>query len=110
MRAGVRPCLGVDVEDERVRRHPDERVGDYVRMLCKKERWQDDAGAGALYVGGAHPVEERRAIVAGHADEDSPVEEEDARVRAIGCLEMWHDGIKILQLGNVAYCGKKPNP
>src|ERR1700722_11113298 len=108
MRAGARPRVGVDVEDERIRRHPDERIGDHVRMLGKKERGQDGAGAGAPYVGGANPVEERRATVAGHADEDSAAEREDARVRTIGCLEMRHDRIKILQLGDVAYRGETP--
>ena len=103
MRAGALPCVGVYVENERIRRHPDKRIGDHVRMLGEKERGQDRAGASALYVGGAHPVEERRAIVAGHADEDSPVEGKDARIRTIGCLEMWHDRIKILQLGGAAY-------
>src|ERR1700693_6382092 len=110
MLARARPCLSVGVEDERFGRYPDGRIGNHMRMLGEKERGQYGAGAGALYVGGAHPVEERRAIVPGHADDNSPVEREDARVRTIGCLEMWHDGIKILQLGNVAYCGKKPNP
>ena len=59
-----------------------------MRMLGEKQRGQDGAGAGAVYVGGAHPVEERGAIVAGHADDDSRVEGEDARGRTIGCVEM----------------------
>src|SRR5580700_7351626 len=110
MRARVRPCLSVDVEDERVGRYPDERIGDHMRMLGEKERGQYGAGAGTLYVGGAHPVEERGAIVAGHADDDSPVEREDARGRTIRCLKTWHDRIKILQLGDVAYRGEEPDP
>ena len=73
-----------------------------------------EPGLGALYVGGAHPVEERGAIVAGHAHDDSAVEDEHARrvydrivcgveggiggcrrARTIGCFEMCHDRIKI---------------
>ncbi len=88
----ARPRFGVDVEDERVGGHPDESVGDYVRMLGEKQRGQDSAGLRAVYVGGAHPVEERGAIVAGHADEDSRVEGEDARGRRIDGIGMRHVG------------------
>ena len=88
----ARPCFGVDVENERVGGHPDETIGDYVRMLGEKQRGQDSAGASDLYVGGSHPVEERRAIVAGHADEDSRVEGEDARGRYIDGFGMRHVG------------------
>src|ERR1700730_11684602 len=103
MRAGTRPCIGVNVEDERVGRYPDERIGDHMRMLGEKERGQYGAGAGVLYGRGAPPVEERGRIGRGNADKVSPVERGDRRGRAIECLKTWHDRIKIPQLGDVAY-------
>src|SRR5260370_23632525 len=66
-------------------------------MVGEKKRGEDDAGLRAVYVGGAHTVEERRAIVAGHAHEDSRVEREGARSRTIGCVEIRHSTIKILE-------------
>jgi len=117
MRPRARPRTGVDIEHERIAGHPDERVGDHVRVLGQKHRGQDGTGAGAGYVGGAHPVEERGAIVAGHAHDDSAVEDEHARCaydrivsgvesgriggsdcgrgRTISCFEMCHYRIKI---------------
>ena len=106
MCARARPCVGVEIEQERVGGHPDEGVGDHVRMLGEKQRGQDGAGAGALHVGGAHPMEERGAVIAGHADDDSRVEGDDAGARAIGCFGMCHSRIKILESARVAYRGR----
>ena len=58
-------------------------------------------------------MEERRAIVAGHTDDDAAVEGEDTGGREVGGFGMLHNRTKILESGSVAYCAEKnltPNP
>src|SRR6266849_1515981 len=71
MRTGTRPCVAVNVEKQRVVGRPYEAIGDHVRMLCKEQRWYNRTGGEPFDVVAAHPVQERDAVVADHADDDS---------------------------------------
>jgi hypothetical protein len=51
-------------------------------------------------------VKKRGAVVADYADEDSGIQRKDPDGWTIGCFELWHCTITILESGGVAYRGK----
>ena len=91
----ARPRSRIGLNGESLVLEPDEEVAKNLGMLGEKQRRQDISSAGALYIGTAHPMEERHAIVTGDPHDDAlPEEAIPAALAQRGILALERDWVR----------------